>query len=164
MYARRPRVFRAEAAFSTLSAMDPLRADILGLLDRAYIAHLATTDGGGPWSAPVHIYHDGLDLYWRSEPGVRHSVAIERDARMAISIVIAHDADAELALQMAGTAARVDIDPALARRFRGDEEPAKEEGRAPRPWFRFTPEFIELIDTARFGYTKRRLDLYTDGR
>lgn len=47
---------------------------------------VATIGLDGPWSATVFFVNDGLDFWWLSKPGARHSQNLAGDPRAAITI------------------------------------------------------------------------------
>jgi uncharacterized protein YhbP (UPF0306 family) len=47
---------------------------------------IATIGPDGPWSAAVFYASDGLDLWWLSKPGARHSLNLASDPRAAVTI------------------------------------------------------------------------------
>ena len=49
---------------------------------------LATVAEGKAHAASVMYAMEGFSLYWTSDPGTRHSLAIERDARVAATVAL----------------------------------------------------------------------------
>ncbi|MGB5037377.1 MAG: pyridoxamine 5'-phosphate oxidase family protein [Blastocatellia bacterium] len=47
---------------------------------------VATIGPDGPWSATVFFVNDGLDFWWLSKPGARHSLNLAGDPRAAATI------------------------------------------------------------------------------
>jgi PPOX class probable F420-dependent enzyme len=71
--------------------MTALSADVRRLVERPNYAHIATLmPDGGPHSVPVWIDLDGDNLAFLTGPGSRKARNLERDPRVAISII---DAD-----------------------------------------------------------------------
>jgi PPOX class probable F420-dependent enzyme len=71
--------------------MTALSADVRRLVERANYAHIATLmPDGAPHSVPVWIDLDGDNLAFLTGPGSRKARNLERDPRVAISII---DAD-----------------------------------------------------------------------
>lgn len=142
-----------------------IRKLIQEVLNDGLIMSLGTYDEGGVWVADVVYIHDNdLNLYWTSLQHVRHSKAIEVTDNVACSIRAQETTRDERALQIHGTAEKLDgpffeLEKEI-RKKRGLSEPKKpgeilEGGYA---WYVLRPERIELIHTKLFGYTKQKLD------
>jgi nitroimidazol reductase NimA-like FMN-containing flavoprotein (pyridoxamine 5'-phosphate oxidase superfamily) len=43
-------------------------------------------EDGSPWSTPVHIFSDGESVYWFSYEDKVHSINIERDPRVSLTL------------------------------------------------------------------------------
>ena len=53
------------------------------ILEKCYLMSLATLDDGGVWVSDVIFVHDeDLNIYWISDPDVRHSKAIIKDNKV----------------------------------------------------------------------------------
>ena len=71
--------------------MTPMTADVRRLVERPNYAHIATLmPDGAPHSVPVWIDVEGDNLAFLTGPGSRKARNLERDPRVAISII---DAD-----------------------------------------------------------------------
>lgn len=61
-------------------------------LDDYMVVQIATVGEEGPWVCSVYfVADDKLNIYWLSEPHVRHSKNIELDPRAAITMAIKTD-------------------------------------------------------------------------
>jgi uncharacterized protein len=127
-----------------------------------FVMNLGTIDEDGPWVASlVYVSDDKLNLYWISVPSSRHSMAIEKNPRVACTIVADHGTDKERALQIEGIAIALK-DSSLEREQglqekRGVSLPAKE-GEILKngyQWYRLKPVKIELIHNELFGYDRK---------
>lgn len=139
-----------------------LRSLVEEVLRDGFAANLGVSDASGPWIAPVvYVLDDALDLHWISIPDSRHSRAIAEDPTIAAVVIATHDTDRERALQMSGTAMRVEgamfeLEQRLqakrglpAPRSRGDILTDGYE------WYRFTADRFELTYNTLFGYDRQ---------
>jgi len=152
-------------------AIDPLalREEIAAFLESQHVASLATVLEGTAHAASVMYAVEDLSLYWTSDPKTRHSLAIERDPRVAATVAPdCEDFRAIRGLQIAGQARRLaDSREAaharelLRRRFsflRDTALPAAllaALGKA--AYYRLDPDTIILIDNTRGFGTKHTL-------
>lgn len=127
---------------------------------------LATQDDSGLWVADVvYIYDEDLNIYWMSDPEVRHSEAILKNSQVAGSITITnHGEKPELGIQFSGTAEKIDgAQFNLAKKHflkRGKREPLESEDVLEGDsWYLLKPKKIDLIDTGNFGWEKPNLTL-----
>lgn len=68
--------------------MSELNADVRRLLDRPNYAHVATLlPDGAPHTVPVWIAREGDDVVILTGPGSRKARNVERDPRVAISLI-----------------------------------------------------------------------------
>ena len=75
--------------------MTALSADVRRLVERPNYAHIATLmPDGAPHSVPVWIDLDGDNLAFLTGPGSRKARNLERDPRVAISIIDANQPNA----------------------------------------------------------------------
>lgn len=65
---------------------EALKDTILNYLKGHNTMTLATSGEGGPWAASVFYANDGFTLYFLSEPTSRHSVDIEKNQMVAVTI------------------------------------------------------------------------------
>ncbi|MDO8565504.1 MAG: pyridoxamine 5'-phosphate oxidase family protein [bacterium] len=143
-----------------------IKPRILEVLSKGYLMSLATQDDGGVWVADViYVYDDNLNIYWMSDPEVRHSVAILKNNQVAGTITVTNKGEKlELGIQFSGQAEKIDgtrYDLAVKQMVkRGHPEPKETddvlEGDS---WYMLRPIKIDLIDTENFGWEKSKLEL-----
>lgn len=52
-----------------------------------YIGSIATVNqDGSPWSSPLHMVSDDNYVYWLSKPVKQHSINLERDPRVHVTL------------------------------------------------------------------------------
>jgi nitroimidazol reductase NimA-like FMN-containing flavoprotein (pyridoxamine 5'-phosphate oxidase superfamily) len=140
---------------------DSLAKDILR---DALTMTLAVADDEGPWAAPVvFINPENYDICWISLPTTRHSLALARSPRAALSIVASDSTTAERALQISARVEKMD-GPNLAweqmlEGKRGLALPQNagdilDEGYE---WYRARPEAVYLIHLERYGFDRKRV-------
>ena len=134
------------------------------VLDKGYLMSLATSDEGGVWVADViYIYDEDLQLYWVSDPAVRHSQALEKGPMVAVSITASSQGEPNLGLQLAGQAKKLaGSRPDLAKKHwakRKKSEPIPIDWLDSDRWYELKPTKIELIHEKHFGFEKRVLSL-----
>lgn len=132
-----------------------------------FLLSLGVSDEGGSWVADLTYVFDGeLNLYWISYPDTRHSVAIEKDSRVAGTITADSDPDDERALQISGTAELVSSEHDMfkfekqLKEKRGSEAPEKiGEILKGRVWYKLIPKRICLHHTKEYGYDRKVLEM-----
>lgn len=141
-----------------------LKQYVTEIMEDAYVLSLGVSDQDGPWVADVVYVHDAdFTLYWISHPESRHSKAIEAHGVAACTIHASWAMDKERALQISGTAARVEVPlPEMHARLKAKEGTHVASSDAPRVdaekvWYRLTPTRIELIHNEVFGYKRQRV-------
>lgn len=146
-----------------------LREEIRAFLQAHHVVSLATVTGGRPHAASLMFAVEDLTLYWTSDPGARHSIAIEADARVAATIAPDYeDFRAIRGLQIGGRARKLgESESDHARELLGqryaflrqlDRLPAALRAAIARAaYYRLDPETITLIDNTRGFGTKRTL-------
>ncbi len=154
-----------------MSAGDPigdesaLREEIAAFLHSQHVVSLATVVEGVAHAACVMYALEGLSLYWTSDPGSRHSLAIEGNSRVAATVAPDYeDFRAIRGVQIAGRARRLSaIDEAaharelLQRRFpflrELDALPAALRAALDKAaYYRLDPDAITWIDNTKgFG-------------
>ncbi len=133
------------------------------ILSDSYVAMLGTVDDVGPWIAPViFVFDENNAVYWMSEHATRHSRAVERDARAAVTIAASVESTKERALQMEGRVEKVtghmrEQEKRLYSKI-GKPVPPKldEKFENGYSWYKFTPEHIELIHNEQFGWERKK--------
>ncbi|MSU74162.1 hypothetical protein EXS57_00080 [Candidatus Kaiserbacteria bacterium] len=152
-------------ASDTIVPMD-IKNRILEILEKTHLMSLATKDAEGLWvSDVIFIFDEGLNLYWMSDPDVRHSKTIQANEEVAGTITASiHSKQPNLGIQFSGVAKKIDgprYDLALKHlKKRGHLEPKEEDDVLQGDsWYQLTPTKIDLIDEENFGYEKRNLTL-----
>ncbi|MDO8569255.1 MAG: pyridoxamine 5'-phosphate oxidase family protein [bacterium] len=143
-----------------------IKAKILEVLDRGYLMSLATQDEGGLWVADViYIYNEDLNIYWISDPDVRHSKALIENGRVAGTITISNKSkESNLGIQFSGKAEKIDgarYDLAIKHLTkRGYPEPKEiDDVLQGDSWYVLRPTKIDLVDEENYGYDKKSIDL-----
>lgn len=132
---------------------------------KGYLMSLATMDEGGIWATDViYVYDDGLNMYWISNPNVRHSKAIEQNNKVAGTITVSSQGEDNLGIQFEGVVEKLEGDryDLAVQHYLKRKKPAPTkdedvlEGDA---WYILKPKKIELICERLYGFDKQRLDL-----
>ncbi len=136
------------------------------ILDKGYLMSLAMIDVGGAWvSDVIYIHDDGdLNIYWMSDPDVRHSEAIVKNNRVAGTITVSSAGEADLGIQFEGIAEKIDgarYDLALKHYGKRGKPAPKETDDVLQgdSWYVLRPKKIELICKKLFGSEKQKLNL-----
>jgi len=143
-----------------------IKSKILEVLGRGHLMSLATVDDGGLWVADViYVYDEDLNIYWMSDPEVRHSKAILKNAQVAGTITISDKSkEPNLGIQFSGKAEKIDgprHDLAIKHRIkRGCQEPTENEDVLQGDsWYMLRPTKIDLVDEENYDYAKKSLEL-----
>lgn len=138
-----------------------LRQTIKEVLQSGYLLSLATQDDAGVWVADlIYILDDDFNIYWMSDPNVRHSKALVMNSVVAISITVSSPGENNLGLQIEGEAIKIDgprFDLAL-KHFAKRNKPIPSESDDVLDgdsWYMLAPKKIELIDEKNFGFEKQ---------
>ena len=138
-----------------------LRQTIKEIFQSGYLMSLATQDDGGVWVADlIYIFDDDLNIYWMSDPDVRHSQALQRNSSVAASISANNSNEDNLGVQIEGEAKKIDgprFDLAL-KQFAKRNKPIPSESDDVLDgdsWYMLMPKRIELIDEKNFGFEKQ---------
>lgn len=135
------------------------------VLDKGYLMSLATIDNGGVWVADVIYIHDNnLNIYWISDPDVRHSQAIVANNQAAGTITVNGAGEHNLGVQFEGTVEKIEgnrHDLALKHYAKRKKPAPKETDDVLQgdSWYILKPKKIELICEELFGFEKKKLDL-----
>lgn len=162
---------RGDRAMTTETA-----ARIIAFLETHHVLSLATCGREGPHATSLLYAHDGLALFWVSDPGTRHSREIEAEPRVAVTIASEFaDFSNIQGLQLAGTAACIASADRrdwhllrLAERYPflsrlASAPPALQAAYARSAAYRFEPHSAVMTDNTRgFGH-KETLNLLTRG-
>lgn len=61
--------------------------DIRSILEENLVGAIATiNEDGSPWVSPVHIFSDDEAVYWFSNEDKQHSLNVERDPRVSLTL------------------------------------------------------------------------------
>ncbi|MAF25415.1 hypothetical protein CL634_07565 [bacterium] len=142
-----------------------IRQLVKEVLEKGYLMSLATADDKGVWVCDVIYIHDeNLNIYWTSNPEVRHSQAIFKNKQVAASITVSGPKEDNLGVQLEGEVEKMEgnqID-LLKKHYakRGKDEPVD----APdvlmgSSWYVLKPKSIELINEKLYGFEKKKLEL-----
>jgi len=145
---------------------------IVAFLAMHHVLSLATHGWEGPHATNLFYAHDGLALFWVSDPNTRHSREIEAEPRVAVTIAPDYSDFSEIrGLQLTGTAARIaavdrrawHLSQLAARypflRLLANAPTTLQAAYARAAIYRFEPSQIVLIDNTKgFGH-KETLDL-----
>ena len=131
------------------------------ILADTYTMSLATVDAAGPWVADViFVTDEAMNLYWVSSPETRHSQALEKDSRVAASIVVDHADANERSLQIGGNAKRYEgpteeLDLKLEAKW-GVPIPKELDQRmiSGKVWYIMEPKRIEMLYTRHYEYRR----------
>jgi hypothetical protein len=146
-----------------------LKEEIHAFLRSHHVVSLAVQLDGAAHAACVMYALEGLSLYWTSNPGSRHSAAIERDPRVAATVAPDYgDFRFIRGVQIAGRARRLGEMGEAARaqellraRFAflrdSDAMPAAMRAALDRnAFYRLDPETLTLIDNTK-GFGNRQV-------
>lgn len=146
--------------------MMDIKTRILEVLKRGYLMSLGTADKSGAWVADIiYVYDEGLNIYWMSDPEVRHSGAIHEGGQAAGTITVSDGVERpELGIQFSGKAEKIEgnrHDLALklwAKRSKPQPEETADvlEGDS---WYMLRPTKFDLIDQENYGWDKKSLEL-----
>lgn len=149
-------------------AVHDIDALVREVLRDGFEVNLGTVDADGPWVAPlVYVFDSALNVYWISTADSRHSRAIASDPRVAAVVVACHDTDNERALQISGSAARIEgaifelEQRLMAKRGMSIPRSPGEILAGGFDWYRLTPDRFELTWNTAFGYDRQT---YQPGR
>ena len=135
------------------------------VLEKGYLMSLGTLIDGAVWVCDViYIYNDNFDIYWMSDPEVRHSQAILKNKQVAGTITVSGPGEDNLGIQFSGVAEKIDgprFDLAKKHYAKRKKLVPKEtddvlEGDS---WYQLKPQKIELIHEKLFGFEKQKLML-----
>lgn len=144
-----------------------LKNRVLEILQQGHLMSLGVVDERGVWVADlIYIFDDQFNIYWMSDPEVRHSVAIAYNTRVAGTITVSNKhGEPNLGLQFSGYAQKIDgprFDLAVKHLIkRGHEAPSEtEDVLGGDSWYGLKLNKLFLIDEANFGFDRQTvLDL-----
>ena len=135
------------------------------VLDQGYLMSLATTDDGGVWVADViYVHDDELNIYWMSDPDVRHSKAIIGTKKVAGTITVNLPKESNFGIQFEGLAEKIEGERYdLAKKHyakRKKSEPQESDDVLQGDsWYILKPKKIQLICEKLFGFDKKTIEL-----
>jgi len=135
------------------------------VLEKSYLMSLATHDNGGVWVADVIYIHDeDLNIYWMSDPDVRHSQAILRNSKVAGTVTASGPGEDNLGIQFEGFAEKIngpryDLAKKHFRKRNKIEPRETDDVLQGDSWYVIHPRKIELIHEKLFGFDKQKLEL-----
>jgi uncharacterized protein YhbP (UPF0306 family) len=145
--------------------MNDIKQLIKEVLEKGYLMSLGTHDNGGVWvSDVIYIFDDNLNLYWMSDPNVRHSKAILENNQVAGTITVNLPKEDNLGIQFEGLVEKIH-EPRydLAKKhYTKRQKPEPKEGEdilKGDSWYMVKPRKIQLICEKYFGFNKQTLEL-----
>lgn len=92
-----------------------MKESIAALLAENLVGSVATiNEDGSPWSSPIHIFSDDEAVYWFSTEDKQHSLNIERDARVSVTLFSPDASKGPKGLYVNGSAEKLDTEGAKA--------------------------------------------------
>ena len=135
------------------------------VLEKGYLMSLGTVDDGGVWvSDVIYIFDDNLNIYWMSDPNVRHSKAVLKNSKIAGNITLNGPKENNLGIQFEGIAEKIEgkrYDLAI-KHFTKRKKPKPKENEdilQGDSWYILKPKKIELICEELFSFKKQKLEL-----
>jgi len=134
------------------------------VLEKGYLVSLATVDEGGVWvSDVIYIFDNDFNIYWMSDPNVRHSKAILKNPKIAGTITANLPKEDNLGIQFEGLAQKIEgarHDLAVKHFSKRKKEAPKEDEDVLQgdSWYVLKPKKIELIYEKLFGFNKQKLE------
>ncbi len=148
--------------------MTDLKSLIQEALKAARVMQLATSSNNKPWVCNVHFYADeNLNIYWISTPTRRHSLDIEKNPHVAMTIKVHEDKPDEpyvIGLSAKGTAERI-IDEQVRnvinhyqKKLGKDKKLMSDilSGTNPHRFYQLKPTSFVLFDTKNFPDNPRQ--------
>ena len=81
------------------------------ILDENILGTIATVNqDGSPWSTPIHVFSDNDAVYWFSHLDTQHSLNIENDPRVSLSLFSPDTSRGPKAVYVNGSASKLDVD------------------------------------------------------
>lgn len=134
------------------------------VLEKGYLMSLATVDDEGVWVADViYIFDDDFNIHWMSKPNRRHSLAIEKNPKVAGTITVSGQGEDNMGIQFEGLAEKIEgqrYDLAVKHFFKRKKPMPKEKDNVllGSLWYVLKPTKIELICEKLFGFEKQKLE------
>ena len=135
------------------------------VLEKSYLMSLATVDDSGVWASDlIYVFDEQLNIYWMSDPEVRHSRAILKNPHVSGTITTSGPQEKNMGIQFNGDGQKIDgprFD--LAKKHyakRGKAEPKEDDNvLLGDSWYMLKPKFIQLTYEKLFGFNKQDLKL-----
>lgn len=141
------------------------KAHITAVLAQGYLMSLGTSDSSGVWVADViYVHDDDLNLYWISDPQVRHSRALVDHPQVAAAITVNQPGEDNFGIQVSGHAEEIpgshyDLAVKHLKKRHKIIPVAMEDILKGHSWYKLTPHKIDLIHEKIFGFKKQTLEL-----
>jgi uncharacterized protein YhbP (UPF0306 family) len=138
-----------------------IRQLIKEVLEKGYLMSLGTLDEGGVWVCDViYIYDEDLNLYWMSDPDVRHSKTVLKIPKIAGTITVSLPKEDNLGIQFEGVAKKIEgarFDLAKKHYAKRNKPTPKETDDILQgdSWYVLKPSRVELICEKLFGFNKQ---------
>lgn len=140
-----------------------LRKLILEILEKGYLLSLATVDEAGVWACDViYVHDDELNIYWMSDPDVRHSRAIVAHPQVAGVITASGQGEDNLGIQFEGVVEKIEgarFDLALKHFAKRKKAVPKESDDVLQgdSWYCLKPKRVDVICERLFGFEKQKV-------
>lgn len=81
------------------------------ILEQNLVGAVATVnEDGSPWVSPVHIFSDDEAVYWFSDANKQHSLNIDRDPRVSLTLFSPDASKGTKGVYINGTADKLDVE------------------------------------------------------
>lgn len=142
------------------------KSKIKEVLEKGFLVSLATSDEAGVWVADlIYVNDDNLNIYWMSDPDVRHSQALTKNNQVSGSITVTcYGEKPELGIQFSGIAEKVEGSryDLVMKHFEKRQKSVPNEDEdvlQGDSWYMLKPSKIDLIDVENYGFNKQRIEL-----
>lgn len=111
----------------------------------------------------VYVFDDNFNIYWMSDPDVRHSKAILVNPQVAGTITVNNKSkESNLGIQFSGVAEKIEGTRfGLAKKHlakRGYPKPKESDDVLQGDsWYMLKPQFMDVINEELWGYDKQKL-------
>lgn len=146
--------------------MPDLQELVKSILEQGYLMSLGTVDDGGVWvSDVIYLHDDDFNLFWLSDPEVRHSRAVLVNPKVSATITVSNNAgEPNIGLQIEGVVEKLEgnnLELATQHRSKRKKSPPARDGEVEEgdSWYRLRPTKIEIIHESHFGFEKQVLEL-----
>jgi general stress protein 26 len=81
------------------------------ILEQNLVGAVATVnEDGSPWVSPVHVFSDDEAVYWFSDANKQHSLNIDRDPRVSLTLFSPDASKGTKGVYINGTAEKLDVE------------------------------------------------------